>query len=91
MEGNKWWNTCVKFSDHPFDPDIKEYFSRIGYEGSMEPKFSTLCSIQYWHVRSIPFENIDVYLGKPINTDPVFVYEKIVHQKRGGYCHEHFT
>lgn len=37
---------------------------------------------------SIPFENIDVHFGRPISLKPADLVEKILRQKRGGYCFE---
>ena len=40
---------------------------------------------------SISFENLDPLLHRPVRLDSVSLQEKMVHQKRGGYCHEHNT
>src|SRR6185369_6798280 len=33
-------------------------------------------------------ENLDVLLGRGINLEPAAVQQKLIHQKRGGYCFE---
>ncbi len=37
---------------------------------------------------SVPFENLDIHLGRPIILDRRFFYKKIVENRRGGYCYE---
>jgi N-hydroxyarylamine O-acetyltransferase len=37
---------------------------------------------------SIPFENLDIHLGRPIILSEKAFYEKIIKHKRGGYCYE---
>jgi N-hydroxyarylamine O-acetyltransferase len=43
------------------------------------------------HMESIPFENIDVLLGRGIRIDLDSVVAKLVTARRGGYCFEHGT
>jgi len=43
------------------------------------------------HVRSIPFENLDVLLGRPISLAPEDIARKLITERRGGYCFEHNT
>jgi N-hydroxyarylamine O-acetyltransferase len=68
--------------------DLDSYFTRIGYTGTREPSRDVLAGILYRHVVTIPFENLDVLLGRPIRTDPVSIVQKLVHDRRGGYCFE---
>lgn len=68
--------------------DLDAYFARIGYTGSREPTLATLAAILRGHVCTIPFENLDVLLGRPIRTDAGSVGRKLVHDRRGGYCFE---
>lgn len=69
-------------------PDLAAYFARIGYHGSQEPTLATLTALHQRHARSIPFENLDVLLGRPINIEPAAIAQKLVHDRRGGYCFE---
>lgn len=71
-----------------FNPDLAAYFSRIGYAGSREPTLAHLNEIILAHVQSIPFENLDVLLGRPIHLAPEAIEHKLVHLRRGGYCFE---
>jgi N-hydroxyarylamine O-acetyltransferase len=68
--------------------DLDAYFARIDYRGSHEPTLSTLNAIVAAHVQTIPFENLDVLLGRPIDLEPDGLMRKLVHARRGGYCFE---
>ncbi|MBS1123656.1 MAG: N-hydroxyarylamine O-acetyltransferase [Deltaproteobacteria bacterium] len=70
---------------------LDAYFRRIGDTGSREPTLATLHRLCAAHVQSIPFENLDVLLGRGINLDPAVVDRKLLHAGRGGYCFEHNT
>jgi N-hydroxyarylamine O-acetyltransferase len=70
------------------DVDLDAYFARIHYGGPREPTLSALHAITAAHVQSIPFENLDVLLGRPINLEIAAVFRKLVHERRGGYCFE---
>jgi N-hydroxyarylamine O-acetyltransferase len=69
--------------------DLAAYFARIGYTGDTAPTRATLGSIVYRHTLSIPFENVDAFLGRRVSLEPAAVFDKLVHQRRGGWCFEH--
>ncbi len=71
-----------------FSPDLDAYFARIGYAGPRAPTLATLHAIALHHASSIPFENLDVLLGRGISLDPAAIERKLVHDRRGGYCFE---
>jgi N-hydroxyarylamine O-acetyltransferase len=71
--------------------DLDAYFARIGYRGSRQPTLETLHALSDAHVRSIPFENIDVLLGRSIDLALPAIERKLVHDRRGGYCFEQNT
>jgi N-hydroxyarylamine O-acetyltransferase len=64
--------------------DLDAYFERIGYTGGREPTLATLCAIVDAHVRTIPFENLDVLLGRAVMLDVPSIMHKLVHEHRGG-------
>jgi len=68
--------------------DLDAYFDRIGYRGSRAPTVETLHAISSAHVQTIPFENLDVLLGVPIELEPAALEKKLVNGRRGGYCFE---
>ena len=68
--------------------DLDAYLERIGYQGSRAPTLDVLNAISLAHTSAIPFENLDVLLERPIALDPVSLFDKLVRQRRGGYCFE---
>lgn len=69
--------------------DLKAYFNRIGYKDKAKPGLETLKKLHLLHTQSIPFENFNPLLGIPVELDLTSIQNKIIHQKRGGYCFEH--
>lgn len=70
------------------DLNVDKYLKRIGYKGSKEPNLENLTEIQRAHIRSVPYENLDILADKHLSLAIEAVYEKIVIRKRGGYCFE---
>lgn len=68
--------------------DLDAYCTRIGYTGSRAPTLATLHAITGHHAAAIPFENLDVLLGRGISLDLAAIVQKLVHDRRGGYCFE---
>ncbi len=68
--------------------DLDAYLVRIGYAGPRAPTQAVLAAILRAHVQTIPFENLDVLLGRPIRTDVDSIVQKFVRDRRGGYCFE---
>lgn len=71
--------------------DLDAYLDRIGYHGRVEPTSEVLADLHLAHVSSIPFENLDILLGRPIRLDLQSLQAKLVTGRRGGYCFEHNT
>lgn len=68
--------------------DLDAYFARIGYDGPREPTLAVLRAITRKHPDAIPFENLDVLLGRPISLVAADVDAKLLTAGRGGYCYE---
>ncbi len=68
--------------------DIVPYLERIGYEGPREPTLDVLRAIHRRHMLAVPFENLDIHLGRAIVLDEAAFFDKIVRQRRGGFCYE---
>ncbi len=64
------------------------YLRRIGYRGPRDPALGTLRRLHVAHLRAVPFENLDIALGRLISLDPDAMFRKIVDRRRGGYCYE---
>lgn len=68
--------------------DIQRYLERIHYRGSSEPTRQVLQNLHEAHVLAVPFENLDIHLGREIVLDEASLWMKIVEHKRGGFCYE---
>lgn len=69
--------------------NLKAYFERIGFAGSIAPTLATLELLHALHPAVIPFENLDSLMGKPVALDEQSLERKLLAEKRGGYCFEH--
>ncbi len=68
--------------------DVNAYLQRIGYSGSIEPTVDTLRALHRAHHLAVPFENLEIHLGRPIRLDEASLFDKIVRHRRGGFCYE---
>jgi len=68
--------------------DLSGYLERIGYSGDLSPSRSVLEALHLAHATHIPFENLDILLGRPIRLDLASLQAKLVKDRRGGYCFE---
>ena len=68
--------------------EIKKYLERIGYKGTPTLTYETLWNLQLLHLRSVPFENLSIHLNEPIILKHESLFNKIVLNKRGGFCYE---
>ena len=68
--------------------ELDAYLRRIGLHQVAAPRPESLMAIQRAHRLAIPFENLDIPLGRGISLDPGAVFAKLVTRRRGGYCFE---
>src|SRR6267378_1515579 len=68
--------------------DTKAYLERIGYRGPTRPSANVLRRLHRRHLLSVPFENLDIHLGRPIILSEDAFYDKIIKHHRGGFCYE---
>jgi N-hydroxyarylamine O-acetyltransferase len=64
------------------------YLGRIGYSGPIKRDAETLRGLHIAHMQTVPFENLDIGLKRPIRLSHDSLWEKIITQKRGGFCYE---
>src|SRR4029079_16742568 len=67
---------------------LHRYFARISYDGPRDPTFETLAAVHRAHLLSIPYENLDIHLGRRVTLDPGGMFTKLVDARRGGWCYE---
>lgn len=74
------------------DLDLDAYLARIDRaDVDRAPTGETLAALHRGHLASIPFENLDIAVGRGIRVDLDAVQHKLVDDGRGGYCYEHGT
>ncbi|HTH28260.1 MAG TPA: arylamine N-acetyltransferase [Sphingobium sp.] len=67
---------------------LNSYLRRIGFDHAPTPDAAGLALLQRAHRLAIPFENLDIMLGRGIALAPKAVQAKLVGARRGGYCFE---
>lgn len=82
--------------DQKLEPiDLSGYLDRIGFGTDrpehLAPTAAVLAALHEAHVMAIPFENLDILLGRAIRLDRESLEAKLVRGKRGGYCFEQNT
>ncbi len=78
--------------------DVQAYLRRIDCQGALTPgldipsidppSIGLLRSLHRAHLFTVPFENLDIGLGREIVCDESRILNKIVNQHRGGFCYE---
>ena len=68
--------------------NLDAYLARIDYQGPVAPTLACLTEIHRQHLLTIPYEDLDVQLGRKITLDIEQTFEKIVVRRRGGWCYE---
>ena len=62
---------------------VDEYLARFGADRN-----TPLGELQARHLHHVPFENLDIHLGETISIDRDALFDKLVRQRRGGFCYE---
>lgn len=69
--------------------DLNAYLARVALDVPPAADAEGLAMLQRAHRLAIPFEDLDVILGRGIRIDSASVFAKLVTARRGGYCFEH--
>ncbi|MFB9662228.1 arylamine N-acetyltransferase [Glycomyces mayteni] len=68
---------------------LAAYLERVGITAPRRPTLHALRRVHRAHVAAMPYENLDIQLGRSISLDPDALFAKLVEGGRGGYCYEH--
>jgi len=68
--------------------DTSAYLARIGIVPPTHPNAESLRQLQIAHLMAVPFENLDIGLGRAIVLDEAAFFDKVVRHRRGGFCYE---
>ncbi|MFC4373062.1 arylamine N-acetyltransferase [Nocardia halotolerans] len=71
--------------------DLDAYLAKIGYDGPRTASPDTLRALVRAHTTTIPFENLEILLGRRIPLDLDTLQDKLIRRRRGGYCFENVT
>lgn len=70
------------------DVDVDRYLGRIGFVGTPSLDLAGLTALQRAHMTAVPFENLDIVFGPGVSVDQQRAVDKVVAQRRGGWCFE---
>ncbi|MEZ0073832.1 N-hydroxyarylamine O-acetyltransferase [Planotetraspora sp. GP83] len=65
--------------------DVAGYLRRLRLSDVGPPSVEELFRLQAAHVERVPYENLEIWLGRPTTVDPVESWRRII-AGRGGYC-----
>jgi N-hydroxyarylamine O-acetyltransferase len=68
--------------------NVGAYLARIGVSADVEVTLAGLERLQRAHLTAVPFENLDVFHRRGVETGTDWSVPKIVGQGRGGWCFE---
>jgi len=68
--------------------DVDAYLDRIGARRPATVDGPALVELHERHLAAVPFENLDIHLGRLITLDVDAIVNKVVEQRRGGFCYE---
>jgi N-hydroxyarylamine O-acetyltransferase len=71
------------------EANLDAYLRRINYAGSIAPTLDTLATLHRLHPAAIPFENLDPLMERPVRLQLSDIEQKLLNERRGGYCFEH--
>lgn len=69
-------------------PEVQLYLARLGLIGPLPPTVETLRELHRAHLFGVPFENLDIHLGRSIVLEERRLFDKVVRGRRGGFCYE---
>ena len=76
----------------PTTLDPQGYLERMRFPApdhhGLRPSLSLLRDLHEAHMLAVPFENLSIHYGQPIELRDDALYDKIVTRRRGGFCYE---
>jgi len=80
--------TSSTTTDALSEPEAADYLARLGIAAPEAPTLAALTSLHRTHLLAVPFETLDISLGRPVRLDLASLLSKVVEARRGGYCYE---
>lgn len=70
------------------DELMERYLQRLGFTSRPTPSWPALRALVNAHLRTVPFENLDIVNAQLPELTTAAVLRKVVLQRRGGFCYE---
>lgn len=67
--------------------DVPGYLRRLGVTDPGPPSIDALRALHSAHTTRIPYETLEIHLGRRTTIDPYESADRIVRRRRGGYCY----
>ncbi|MFI9508705.1 arylamine N-acetyltransferase [Nocardia sp. NPDC052566] len=67
--------------------DVPAFLNRLGLNEAEPPSVAALCRLHAAFVERVPYEALEIQLGRPTTLDPFDSLDRIVGERRGGYCY----
>lgn len=68
---------------------LHAYLERIGIVDAIpSATLEGATALHQAHLLSVPFESLDIHTGRQISIEPAAIFDKLVTQRRGGFCYE---
>lgn len=67
---------------------VAAYLERIGFTAVPSVDLASLAALQLAHLKTVPFEALEVFAGRTVHADDEWAWDKIVNRRRGGWCFE---
>lgn len=68
--------------------NTQSYLKRINYQKLLKADKETLFELHQAHLYHVPFENLNIRYTIPIVLGKAALYQKVVEDRRGGFCYE---
>lgn len=67
--------------------DVDGYLRRLGIPEREPPSAEALWRLHTAHIARVPYDSLDIQLGKPASLDPAGSARRVVRDSRAGYCY----
>lgn len=67
---------------------LDAYLARLGYDGPRSVDLDTLTALHRAHLLAVPYENLEIQLGRTNVLDEGAFVDKLVERRRGAWCYE---
>jgi N-hydroxyarylamine O-acetyltransferase len=68
--------------------DVHPLLARLGVDAPLRPDLPTLRRLHRAWRTHVPYENVDIQLGRPVRLEPEALLDKFGRRRRGGFCYE---